>query len=236
MVRTRGFYTLLVICVGCIGCVDGPFYAIKRVNPYFRSEWKKDRQLGPTFEDRLRELALLESQLGSMPAAEQEQWAERLAAIIQKDPSSEMRFRAVAAIAKLPGEAATKALNTASGDDTDKVRMAACKAWKVRGGPAARDMLLSMAQADENSSVRQAAIESLAAFKDGEVRAALTDMLSDRSPAVQYQVAQSLKSITGQDFGGDFQAWKEFMAGSAASDASPSSVADTTELDFPSLR
>ena len=195
------------------GCTDGPFYQMKKMNPYFQSQWKKDRALGPTFTDRLAELDLLKSQLSGMGNDEQLQWAERLSNIIQSDPSSEMRARAVATIAQLPAASAVTALNYASGDEVEKVRLAACHAWKQRGDNAAQDMLLSLAEKDESTSVRQAAIDGLSVFDGEEVKSTLTRLLSDRSPAVQFQVAQSLKVITGRDYGGDFDAWKQFMAG-----------------------
>ncbi len=210
------------------GCIDGPFYQLKRANPYFQSQWKKDRELGPTFNDRLTELELLKSQIADMPAGEQEQWAQQLSNLIQKDPSAEMRSQAISAIAQLPSPAAVSALNYASGDDVEKVRLAACRAWKVRGDDAARDMLLSLADADESTSVRQAAIDGLSVFKESEVQATLTRLLDDRSPAVQYQVAQTLKTITGRDYGGDFEAWKQFMSGQDLPE--PTSVSITEKL------
>ena len=195
------------------GCTDGPFYQMKKMNPYFQAQWKKDRELAPTFTDRLAELDLLKNQLDGMPESEQQQWAEQLARIIQHDPSGEMRARAVATIAKLPSPSAITALNFASGDEVEKVRLAACRAWKQRGDAAARDMLLSLAKQDESTSVRQAAIDGLSVFSGDDVNATLTQLLSDRSPAIQFQVAQSLKKSTGRDYGGDFNAWKQFMAG-----------------------
>jgi HEAT repeat protein len=187
---------------------------MKRANPYFQAEFRRDRVHGPTFEDRMRELDLVKSQVATMDASKQAFWAENLEKVVRDDSSSEMRAQAVSAIAQLPGEAAVRALNAASADDVEKVRLAACLAWKERGGAAARDMLLSLAtKSDETTSVRQAAVDGLAVFDEDEVHSSLALLLDDRSPAVQFQVAQSLKSMTGKDYGGDFEKWKQFMAG-----------------------
>ena len=218
------------------GCTDGPFYQMKKMNPYFQSQWKKDRELGPTFTDRLAELDLLQSQLAGMPEAEQQRWTEQLSAIIQKDPSAEMRARAVSTVAKVPAANAVTALNYASGDDVEKVRLAACRAWKSRGGDAARDMLMSLAETDESSSVRQAAIDGLSAFELDEVKSTLIRLLSDRSPAVQFQVAQSLKTLTGRDYGGDFEAWKNFMAGEEVPEPPQPSLAERAWKSLPSWK
>lgn len=203
---------LATLC-GLTGCMDGPFYAVKRMNPYFQSEWRKDRALGPTFEDRIEELRLLDQQIATMPLEEQQAWATRLEKVINEDPSPEVRTRAVRAIAKVTSETAERALNVASTDEVEKVRMSACKAWSERSGTdAARDMLLSLATNDESNSVRQCAIEGLAAFDDPEVMRNMSTLLEDQSPAVQYQVAQSLERMTGEKLGGDIDGWKQYVA------------------------
>lgn len=236
--RPRNLGWIVVATVSIYtGCADGPFYHIKKANPYFRAQWEKDRELGPIFSDRLGELEKLKSQLPDMAASEQEQWSLHLLNLVKQDPSSEMRAQAVAVLGQLSSESATSGLNIASGDDVEKVRLAACKAWKQRGDQAARDMLLSMAQSDESPSVRQAAIDGLGVFKDEpEVKSALTGMLSDRSPAIQYQVAQSLKSITGKDYGGDFDAWQRYMAGENVAEPVPLSTAEKVWNSLPSWR
>lgn len=228
-------FALAVLTLLC-GCIDGPFYQMKRVNPYFQSQWKKDRELGPTFSDRLAELELLKSQIADMSADEQQQWTQQLANLIQRDPSAEMRAQATSTIAKMPSTDAITALNYASGDDVEKVRMAACRAWKARGDMAARDMLLSLAEADQSTSVRQAAIDGLSVFNEADVLATLTRLLDDRSPAVQYQVAQTLKTMTGRDYGGDFEAWKQFLSGQELPEPPPVSLAEQVWNSLPSWK
>lgn len=199
------------------GCVDGPLYAIKRINPYYTRQWKADEAHGPTYEQRFAELAYVENRLPAMDASEQAEWSARLADLVATDPSPEMRARAVRAVAQLPTPAATKALNQASADDSEKVRMVACEAWAIHGGTSARDMLLSIAQRDdETTSVRRAAVASLSEFPEAEVQNALAKLIDDTSPAIQFAVAQSLKTQTGQDFGGDIEGWKQYIASNNA--------------------
>lgn len=193
------------------GCMDGPFYAAKRLNPFFRSRWRAEREYGPTFEDRVAELEQLNRQIADLPDDQQAEWAKRLEKMIREDASPEIRSRAVRVVSQIPTEAAERALNSASTDDVEKVRLVACKAWTKRGGTPARDMLLSLASADESNSVRQAAIDELRTFNDPEVLRAMASLLEDSSPAVQYQVAESLVSMTGQDFGGDMDRWKQYL-------------------------
>jgi hypothetical protein len=233
----RASLVMLLATSSLAGCIDGPFYAMKRVNPFFQKEFKKDRALAPTFDDRMQELTLLESRLPSMAPETQQAWARQLEVLITKEPSPEMRARATKVVAKLPFEEAIRALNSASADESEKVRLAACSAWKVRGDAAARDMLLSLSiRADETTSVRQAAIDALSVFDDGEVFAQMSRLLDDRSPAIQFQVARSLKSMTGRDYGGDFASWKEFLAGNDVPPPAPKSLTATLWDSLPSFR
>jgi HEAT repeat protein len=197
-----------------LGCTDGLLHKMKSVNPYYRNEWEKDRQLGTTFSERVDEIALLQSRLPDMAADEQAKWADLLEKLVKSDPSPEMRSLACQAISTVPGETAVRTLNSASTDQSEKVRLTACAGWRTRGGPEARDMLLTIAaNTNETPSVRRAAIAGLSTYNDDEVKTALAGILDDKSPALQYQTALSLKSITNRDYGGDIQAWRDFMGG-----------------------
>lgn len=203
------------------GCLDGPLHQMKKLNPYFHKEWKADRDLGPTFEDRLTELRLLDGQIEKMSTDDQDRWASLLGKIATKDPSPEMRSQAVLTLSRVPGDQALQALNTASSDSIEKVRMTVCKAWNKRGDSAGRDMLLSLARADSSAHVRQAAIQALAAFDEPEVLKALSSSLDDRSPAIQHQAVMTLQTLTGRNYGGDFPAWQRYIAGEDVPEPEP---------------
>ncbi len=204
--------------------MDGPFYAMKQMNPYFRNEWKKDRELGPTYAQRIEELELLESQLLSYAPDDQLRWSMQLETIIQSDPSPELRARAVQTLAMIENDTVTRALTRASADDIEKVRMAAARSWGQQTNKSAKDMLLTMAANDSSNNVRASAIRSLANFDDAEVRQSLTSLIDDRSPAIQYEVAQSLATLTGRNYGGDFASWKKFLGGEEVPEPEPKSM------------
>jgi HEAT repeat protein len=196
------------------GCHDGVLYKMKSLNPYYQNEWKQDLARGTTFGQRLEELQYLDDQIGSMSVDQQSKYALVLEGVIKNDTSPEMRTQAISVLAKIPGESTIRGLNAASIDKSEKVRLAACQAWSKIGGPDARNMMLTLANnPSESTSVRQAAISVLSKFGDDQVRSTLTGLLDDKSPAIQYQVAQSLKQITNRDYGGDIQAWRDYMAG-----------------------
>jgi len=218
------------------GCADGLWYQMKKVNPYYRAEWKRDEEFGTTFAQRLEEIQLLRNRLPTMEPTKQAAWASRLEHVIANDASPEFRAQAVAAVALVPGEAAVRALNAASTDSSEKVRLTACRAWQQLGGPEARDMLLTLANNEsESTSIRQAAIAALASFDESEVRESLVLLLDDRSPAVQYHVTRSLAKLTARDFGGDMQAWRDFMSGQEVEDT-PKSLTATFLDSIPFFR
>lgn len=212
MLRIVRFSLPLLAILFIAGCMDGPFYAIKRINPYYHAQWSKDRKLGKTYEQRLKELNQFESQWSSLGPTEQTEWSERLAEIVENDASPELRIRAIRGLSQIDSAKAITALNVASRDDVEKVRLAACQAWQTKGGDSARDMLLSLASKDESTNVRQAAVDGLAQFQDPQVMQSLGKLLEDKSPAVVYMAAQSLEKMTGEDFGGDVKGWQDYLA------------------------
>ena len=203
---------LMLLCIpSLVGCMDGPFFQMKKINPYYRAQWSADRKLGPTFQDRVDEVLYVQKRLPKMPVTEQQEWANKLEVMIREESSPELRRQAVAAISLIDSPVTEKALNTASGDDVEKVRLAACKGWTLRGGAPAKDMLMSLAQADSSNSVRQQAIDGLSKFDDPEVVKSLAVLLDDSSPAIQERAIGSLASITGQEYGGNVDQWRRYI-------------------------
>ncbi len=207
----RAWCTLLMLCA--LGCMDGPLHALKRANPVFHKQRAADRALGPTYSDRMAELKLLDDRIAGMTPQAQSQWVAVLSKLIEKEPSAEMRAHAALVISRVNLPEAQQSLNLASTDEIEKVRIAACKAWRKQPEDAARTMLLNLARSDDSVHVRQAAIESLASFDSPDTRAAMVELLDDRSPAIQLRTALALQEITGRNYGGDFEAWKKFIGG-----------------------
>ena len=70
-----------------------------------------------------------------------------------------------------------------------------------------------MLKDSESIDARLAAAAALGNIKTPEAVRALAAALDDRDPALQFVGVNSMKSITGRDFGGSVQAWKQFAAG-----------------------
>ena len=74
--------------------------------------------------------------------------------------------------------------------------------------------------ATRDADVKLAAAQALGKINSPESIQALAVALDDRDPAMQYVGVQSLKSITGKDYGPDVQAWRQVAAGGTPPSAS----------------
>ena len=105
-------------------------------------------------------------------------------------------------------------------DDPDpRVRMAACSAWRKRGGPEAVELLATRYRADREIDVRLRALRELGQLGDDEAIPVLAKALEDPDPAVQYRAVAALKKVSGRDLGDDVNKWREWAADPSGSSA-----------------
>jgi hypothetical protein len=211
--KISGCLVKAVLLAAFTGCVDGPLFALKKANPYYRSQWKEDSEKGIVFSERQAEVRLLRSQISGMTSDEQMLWVSKLAQVYDYETSPELRRDAVLALGATQHPDAEAPLIRACSDKNDKVRMAACKAMAGRDSAASSQMLASVAQSDKNMSVRLAAIRSLGTYQSDDAKAVLRKSLDEKSPALQYEATVALKEMTGRDFGGNVENWRQFMDG-----------------------
>lgn len=230
-------FSLMVVAIGALltsGCMDGPFYTINSTMPWTQRAWEADEQYGPTFTTRCAEFDTLQAQMSSLPPEEQEKWANILTEMMDTETSPELRRRSVECLAMIPGAIADEGITKASEDRVEKVRISACTAWQKRSSETAKKMLTQIAVSDQSPSVRIAALESLGATAGGVAKEAFEMALEDDNPAIQFQAAQSLKRITGEDFGGDIEAWQNYLANSSGFPEQPK-VADQSWFGWPTI-
>ena len=209
-----GLFFIPIALSSVVGCVDGPLYELKKLNPVIQSQWKKDRERGPVYSQRVDEMRLVGRQFPSMPPEEQAKWVNTISSVVQTETSPEIRREAVLALSKVMQQpAATEAVVKLSQDKNDKVRLAVSQSLSKQVTPETTQTLLAMATSDKSESVRLAAIESLGPHKTDDVKQFLAKQLSDRSPAVQYHASLALREFTGKDFKGDVSMWKRYLNG-----------------------
>ena len=112
-------------------------------------------------------------------------------------------------------------------DDPDAdVRAAACEAWGTRPGADATEVLVRTLASDVDIDVRLAAARALGQTGDPAAIEALGHALEDRDPAMQYRAIESLREITGEDFGNDANRWRQYVRGETPDPPQPVSLAE----------
>jgi HEAT repeat protein len=208
------------------GCADGPFGQLTALNPYYRDQWEKDERAGPTFHTPLAELRAIRRNPTGLSPEEQRRLIPTLADIVQNSTNTIVRAEATLALAEFPAPETIPALQVAIHDEDPDVRMAACNAWGRRGGPEALDALSQTVSDDSDTDVRLAATAELAEFRDQQTVQALAVALNDKDPALQHRAVQSLKSVSGQDYGDNVPAWRDYVEGRSPVLPEPPTIAE----------
>ncbi len=185
-------------------------------------------RIGPTPAQRIALVRSLREKLNDAPA-ESESVAADLAQRIQTETDATVRVEIAKALGDSRSPTATAVLRAGLGyprpDPDAEVRAAICQAWGRIGGDDARQMLASALANDTDDDVRVEAARSLGAFKDSANVHALAAALEDTNIAVQYTAMQSMKSVSGQNFGDDANAWREYARSGATNHQTPSLAA-----------
>ncbi len=223
---TSNSLLVLAFCVAVIGCADGPFGRLAALNPYYRSQWEKDERAGPTFHTQLADLRSIRQNPTGLSPEEQRRVIPTLADIVQNSTNTILRAEATLTLAEFPAPETIPTLQLAMNDESADVRVAACKAWGRRGGPEALDVLSRAVSNDSNLDVRLAATTELAKFQDQQSLQALAVALNDKDPALQHRAVQSLKSVSGQDYGDSVPAWRDYVEGRSPVLPKPPTIAE----------
>jgi hypothetical protein len=157
---------------------------------------------------------------------EQRAITDQLARQIQVEPDPLVRRAVVKAIAAFHTPMAQQVLEAGLSDEDAAVRVDCCKALGQRAESVSIGSLAAVLQGDEDIDVRLAATEALGHIKSPESIQALAVALDDRDPAMQYVGVQSMKSITGQDYGPEVETWRQVAAGKTPPAAPAPSVAE----------
>jgi hypothetical protein len=221
-------FMMLVPLALSIGCGERPFADYGLVDPWARKSWREDERFGPTYYTKRDELRARRKTIRSLPPEEQERVAVELAERLREEPHSVLRSEIIRTLALVNSEVAAEALRAAATTDTDAdVRVVACQAWGQRGDEQAPQVLAEILGSDTDPDVRLAATKELGRFKDNrQAMQALKLALDENNPAMQYRAVESLKNMSGKDYGTDMLAWKEYVDGGNPPEPPASSVAD----------
>lgn len=199
-----------------LGCQDGPLYAIKAANPFYAREWKRDEAIGVTDHERRKQLTELAESIGQMPSSRQQFWAEHLEKLIEHDDSAEMRRLAVRAAGRLRDPSAMAMIEKGLDDASMKVRIEACQSLGQRKGDEAVRLLAATIGSETNEDVRHSAMAALANHKSPIAIDSLRVALSDRNPATRALAMESLRGVTGKNYGDNPEVWIAALDGKPA--------------------
>jgi len=217
-----GHYLMPFALTAVFGCVDGPLYELKKLNPIIQRQWKEDRDRGPGYWQRVDEIRLVASQFPTMEANERAKWVNTVSLLVQTETSPELRREAVLALSRVMSEpGATEAVMKLSQDENEKVRLEVSKSLRNRVTPEATQTLLAMASSDSSENVRLSAIRSLGPHKSDEVKQFLAKQLNKSNPAFQESASVALRDYTGKDFKGDVAMWKRYLNGESVEPNEP---------------
>lgn len=203
----------LVFCLCLSGCAGGPLSELAGLNPYYQSEWRKDEQRGPTFHTQLAELRAIRRNPSALSPDEQARVVPLLVNIVHESENDVLRTESILALGEFSAPETIPTLQFAANSDLPELRIAACQALARGGGPAALEVLTTAVETDDDLDVRLAATQALARFQDQRAIQSLAVALNDKDPALQHQAVQSLKSVTGQNYGDSVPAWRDFVEG-----------------------
>lgn len=195
------------------GCAETTLSRYNKYNPFRQDDWAADEQYGTKPGQKVSELYGLADNGASLPPAEQTRYSQLIFSQFAEEPDPQIRAAMIRAVAQLSAPEAVATLKAGQSDRDTFVRLAVCQSWQKRGGPESIEALAGIIASDTNVDVRIAATRALGTFQDPAAVRGLAVALDDNDPALQYRAMESLRNVSGKDYGGNVHAWREFCKG-----------------------
>ncbi len=185
-----------------------------------------DRTTFNTPKMRIDTVEQFASRADGTDSEDQRQYTDQLARQIQIEPDPLVREAIIRATAQFKTPLSNPILEAGLRDESPLVRVAACQSLGARAESRSVASLAVVLRSDEDKDVRLAAVEALGGIKDPTAVAAIAVALNDRDPALQFVGVQSMKSVTGKDYGGDVETWRQVAAGASVPEPPAPSIAE----------
>jgi HEAT repeat protein len=210
---------IILLVLGISGCVtvkeepENPVAAwvLKLLpdSPQVRRQKLMER-LGSADADQRRQGVLMLSE-GDAPSWDAT--AKILRIMARGDVDGQVRAAAVHVLVKNYAiENIMDVLKDTAGDKIPLVRRETLEGVSRRQENDAMEILLVMLEKDEERAIRSRAAAVLAKYPHRKVVRSLVTGLEDSEFAVSYQARESLKKLTGKDFGYDVREWQSWLA------------------------
>ncbi len=219
--------TLIGLLAAVSGCADGPVPEMRSLNPWVRKQWAEDETFGPTYYARVEALQSLRAKAGSLPPEEREQVAAELSQQLAAESAVPMKLEMLRTLAAYNTTTAEAAIVGNLQSENADVRRVACEALARQKGPQAVTALGQVVGTDTDADVRKTAARGLQQFQDPAAAQALRVALDEDDPAMQKIAMDSLRSISGRDYGNDPSRWREYLQGGEPAPAERPSIASS---------
>jgi hypothetical protein len=210
---------VLVACAALAGCTSFIGY---RGWPYP----ERDRTSFHTPSMRIDTIEQFASRADGTDSQEQRDYTDQLARQIQIEPDPLVRQAIIRATGEFRTALAYQIVEAGLRDESMQVRIASCESLGKRAEARSVASLGRAVREDEEQDVRLAAVEALGKIKDPSAVAAVSAALEDRDPAMQFVGVQSMKSITGKDYGPSVETWRQVAAGQTVPEPPAPSIAE----------
>ena len=198
---TLSFACLVPMLGVCGGCAEGILWKTGRYTPWAQKQWAEEEKIADTLFARKRLMTEATESVANAPVEQQQQVAQKLAEVVERDPVLLLRLHAINLLGELNCPAANSALAGAINDQESDIRVAAVNAFKNMPADVAVPQLQRVIGGDSNIDVRLAATRTLGSFTGEQAVSALSLALNDPDPALQLRAAESLQNATGESIG-----------------------------------
>lgn len=205
------FLLLSVVLIGVSGCAEGMLWRTGYLSPWVRQTWEDEERIALTSIARKRQMTESVEAVVNGSVEQKNRVAKELQDVIFRNQIVILRLHAISLLGRLDCETSVEALQSASKDQNSELRMAAVKSLANLPGPVSIPILQEVVGSDTNGDVRLAATQSLGQFSNSQVLDALAMAIDDRDPALQVAAIESLEKVTGEKFGTDVLAWKDYL-------------------------
>jgi HEAT repeat protein len=180
----------------------------------------------------VKQLAELRGRAPTLPPEEQERLSTELAVEIQREKAVVMRSEIVRTLSAFPTQQARSAIQLAAADADPYVRRAACVALSQSPDAESLQVLSQTVANDTDIDVKIVAARALGKFRDPQAATALVTLVDDNNPALQQTAMDSLRTVTGKDYGYSASAWREYMQGGTPTPPPAPSIAQRLREDW----
>ncbi len=204
---------LNVLAMAICGCAKDDLPDPYEMLPAWGPFAEKNTSGIKTPAERMDELRALAKSGASQTADERAKIAGQLAQALPNETDPLVRCEMVRAVGAHACPVAAECLRQAMQDSNPDVRVACCDAWGQHGGQEAISVLGNVVRTDEDFDVRMAAVKALGQTGESGSLLALAPALEDDDPAMQVTAVESMRKVSGRDFGNDVNAWREYAQG-----------------------